>query len=251
MKPQTRKQIGFALFTFIVYTLFVNWKIAILLMVGVGFHEYSHLWAARRVNIPTKGFYLVPFMGGVAIIDGKYQSYWHRVFVVLAGPIGGGLLALATLGLYLITGIPFLAAAASWMCLLNVFNLLPLSFMDGGQLMDSITYSLNRTLGVMCHIGSTLIAIFVLWKLNPVLSILAGFFGGSSALHEFLNWKNFRQGKTWLCSESFLHPPTKLTKGQMVLTALGWLTTAIVLLAAMTYLSKFPEANLSSLIKKG
>lgn len=249
MNSFTKKQIGFAAFTYFIYTLLVGWKAALLLVVGVGFHEYSHLWAAKRMGMATKGFFLVPFMGGVALVDGKYKTYAQQAFVVLAGPVGGGLLAVATAGVYLLTGIPFLAAAATWMCFLNLFNLLPLSFMDGGQLLGTVTYSLNKTFGMVCHTVSTLVAIFVVWHFNPVIAVIIALFGGIGVVTEIRNWYNFRKGETYLCSEEYLHPPSGLTKGQMALTVGGWALTAATLLGVMTWLSSHPAANMANIFK--
>ena len=243
------KQIGFAIMTFAVYMAIINWKVALLLTVGVGFHEYSHLWAAKRLGLATKGFYLVPFMGGVAFITDRYKRYSQQSFVVIMGPVGGGLLALVTAGAWYLTGLPFLAAAASWMCFLNLFNLLPLSFMDGGQLMDTICYSVNRTFGMVLHIISTVVAGVVLWHFNPVIAGLVIFLGGGSLIVEIKNWDNFRKGKTWLCSDAYLNPPAPLSKKEMSLTATSWLVTLLILGATRYYLSAFEEASLSSIIK--
>jgi Zn-dependent protease len=248
------KQIGSIIVTFLVYAFLVppapNWAAAAMLVVGVGFHEMSHLWAAKHLGLRTKGFYLVPFMGGVAFIEGPYKRYSQQAFVVLLGPVGGGLLALVTAAAYYLTGLPFLAAAASWMCFLNLFNLLPLSFMDGGQLMDTVAYSLNRTLGMVLHVGSTLIAAVVLWHFNPVLTFLVCIFGGSSVLLEIRNWKAFREGKTYLCPDSYLYPPTALSKKQMAMTVAGWLSTVVILGGVYFVLSSVPAANLSTIIHR-
>jgi putative peptide zinc metalloprotease protein len=244
------KQIGFAIMTFAVYTAIINWKVALLLTVGVGFHEYSHLWAAKRLGLATKGFYLVPFMGGVAFITDRYKRYSQQAFVVIMGPVGGGLLALVTAGAWYLTGLPFLAAAASWMCFLNLFNLLPLSFMDGGQLMDTICYSVNRTFGMVLHIISTVVAGFVLWHFNPVIAGIVIFMGGGSVIAEVREWKNYKDpNKRWLCSDAYLNPPAPLSKKEIALTATSWLVTLVILGCVRYYLSGFEEARLSSIIK--
>lgn len=248
------KQLGFAVFTFIVYAMIVpptpNWAAAALLVVGVGFHEMSHLWAAKRMGLKTKGFYLVPFMGGVAFIGGPYKTYSQQAFVVLLGPVGGGLLALVTAGAYYLTGIPFLAAAGYWMCWLNLFNLLPLSFMDGGQLMGTISYSINRTLGMVLHTISTLVAAVALWFFNPILTALVIFFGGSAVIKEIMNWRAFQTGHTYLCDDAYLNPPAALSKKDMTLTIVGWAATVIILGTVVLCMRHLPEASLSTIIHK-
>src|SRR5512142_2482919 len=99
----TQKQVFSIFLTFIVYCLLVPWQAALLLVVAVGFHESSHLWAAHKMGLQTKGFYLVPFMGGVAFINGPYRTLGQQAFVVLAGPFGGGLLAAVTAGAWYVS----------------------------------------------------------------------------------------------------------------------------------------------------
>jgi len=250
MNSHLKKQIGFGLFTFAIYTLLVGWQAAIMLLVGVGFHEYSHLLAAKRMGLPTKGFYLLPFIGGVALVSGKYKTFGQQAFVVLAGPVGGGVLALVTAGTYFLTGVPALAAAAAWMCWLNLFNLLPLSFMDGGQLLGTITYSINKTFGMVIRIVSTLIAVVVLWFFNPILSGLVILFGGSGVILELRNWHYYRTERTYMCDEDYLNPPTRLSRGQMALTIGGWAATASILLLASYILQQDPASAISTIIHR-
>lgn len=249
MSPRM-KQLGFAVMTFAVYTWMLNWQAAVLLTVAIGFHEMSHLWAAKRLGLATKGFYFLPFLGGVSLIADRYKTYGQQAFVVLMGPVGGGALALATAVAWYITGYPILAAAAAWMCLLNLFNLLPLSFLDGGQLMGTISYSFNKTFGMVLNVLSTIIAVFVIWHFNPIIAGLIIFFGGNSILLEIKNWNAFRQGKTWLCTDDYLNPPKPLTTKELVLTIGGWVITAGSLVIVMKLFSSYPESNILSIFHK-
>jgi Zn-dependent protease len=245
------KQICFAIFTFLVYAIMIPthpWGlVALILVAGVGFHEYSHLWAAKRMGLATGGFYLVPFMGGVSFVTSSYKRYSQQAFVVIMGPVGGGLLALVCAGGYLLTGLPFLAGAAYWMCLLNLFNLLPLSFLDGGQLMGTIAYSINKTLGMVLYCGSTAIACVVLWHFNPILAVMVIFFGGRSAIQEFQNWQHFQRKEYQLCTYGYLYPPKPLTGKDMFLTIGAWLATSAILWITMGLL---PAGSLSSMFHR-
>lgn len=243
------KQIGFVVFTFAVYTMLTNWMVGLLLVIGVGFHEYSHLFAARKLGLKTKGFYLVPFMGGVAFVDEKYKSFKQQAIVVIAGPAGGGLLAAITAGIYYITQIQFFGQAAVWMCVLNLFNLLPLSFMDGGQLLGTITYSFNRTLGFVCLVVSTGAAMVILFHMNIILFFLVLLFGTAQVSREYSNWSHFREGKSWLCSDEYLNPPKKLTNPQVVIVMAGWLGLSALLVVLTIYLSMDPNNSMKLLFQ--
>lgn len=231
------KQIGFAVLTLAVYSAIIGFDNALLLIVAIGFHESSHLLAAHKLGLKTKGFYLIPFVGGVALIEGRYKSLWQQAQVVLAGPVGGGLLAGATALVWYFTGNAWIGRAATIMCLLNLFNLLPFSFMDGGQLLGTITYTVSRTLGFVCLTVSTVVAAAFLLYSAPVLGVLIVLVGGSSLLKEFNNWNNYRKGNHYLCTEDYLYPPTKLSGAELSLTLGGWsLTTGLLILLAYVLL---------------
>jgi Zn-dependent protease len=153
-------KIGLLFGTFGLYSLLLSWKFAILLMVGIGWHESGHVWAMRRVGVSTRGFYFIPFMGGVAISDGEYKSSRDKVIVFIMGPIWGMLLAFATWIAYLITDNPFLGVAAYWQALLNLFNLMPVNPLDGGQICRAVLTSINKTLADV--FAAISVAIFVL-----------------------------------------------------------------------------------------
>jgi Zn-dependent protease len=224
-----QKQLLSVVFSLLVYAWMFSWQASILIVVAIGFHEASHLWAAKKLGLQTSGFFLMPFLGGVALVRERYKSLGQQAFVVLLGPVGGGLLAVATAVAFLFTGLPFLGAAAAWMCYLNLFNLLPFSFMDGGQLLDTVSYSINRNLGFALRIVSNVAAAIILFKLAPLLAGLVVIFGAISLVKEYNNWKAFRSGNKWECSEDYLNPPKSLTGKQMALTVTGWLVTAGVL----------------------
>jgi putative peptide zinc metalloprotease protein len=153
--------------SFAVYTAIFNWKLAAILTIGISFHECGHLLAAHHCKMKTKGWFLIPFFGGISLIQGSYRKYSDQAFIALAGP-GAGLLLTAICYLFFwITGFPMLGNAALWLGIMNVFNLIPLAMIDGGQLLESITYSINETVGCCFVVATTLIAIPILWVLNP------------------------------------------------------------------------------------
>lgn len=243
------KQVAAAIITVAIYTALLGWKVALLLAVGVGFHEYGHLWAARRMGLETRGFYLLPFMGGVALVAGRYRTYSQQAFVVIMGPLWGAFLALVSFGVYLLTHQVFWLQASAWMALLNLFNLLPLSFMDGGQLMGTITYSINKTLGMVFHTVSTVIAVFVLFHYNPLLSGIVGFFGGASVAREIRDWYQFRKGNLWLVSDNYMERPKSLSIWQMVLVSTSWAALSAALFGLMTIIKHIPSSSFMLLFK--
>ena len=122
------------------WSLLFNWQFSLMLLSIIVFHEYGHVRAMKRCGIPTKGFYLIPFFGGVAIGD-KARTYWHEVYVSMMGPVFGLLMsAVAWVG-YVATGNEILGLVASFGALVNLFNLLPIYPLDGGHVLKAVTLS--------------------------------------------------------------------------------------------------------------
>lgn len=186
---QLQKQLLSYAITFAVYASIIPWPAALVLMGGIAFHEYGHLWAGKKLGFESQGFYLIPFIGGLSITAGKVVRYTQKAFIAIMGPVWGAVLALAAYLLYLATGYALVGEAALWMAFLNLFNLAPLSFLDGGQILESIVYSINETFALVVMSLSTLIAIPLLWHFNPMLGMMVGFFGAQMQYKAYQDWK--------------------------------------------------------------
>lgn len=250
-------KVGFAAASFAGYALLFSWKFALLLMIAVGFHESGHVWAMKKMGIKTKGFYFIPFIGGAAIAEEEYRTYGENAFISIMGPIWGMLMAFGAACAYWATGNPLWAAAGAWMSTINLFNLLPITPLDGGQLMRAIAFSINKTLGVIFLVVSMLLAGFVLWKLHIGLFVLIL---GIGALELFLEisrrikLRKFQRGELhkWALPGSLLndegevkHYPTDMTKMQLALTVLSYVGTIAGLLAILFALSHVDGADLA------
>ena len=259
LKSITKFQIFTYVLTFFAYLLMA----AMLIIVGVSVHECSHLWAADKLGFKLKGFALYPYFGGVAKADGKFKSYGEQAFLVLMGPIGGGILAIATVILYHFVPNQFIGAAGVWLCILNLFNLLPLSFMDGGQLLDTITYSINKYVGVSFKILSTLIAFVVLFKLNVVIAIVVLLYGLDiyiecrsyiraryKSLINIPEIKCYMNNAYQLIPERYIDLPKALTTKQVIFVIGSWVVTAIMLLTAMYSITDHPIDSISIIFHK-
>jgi Zn-dependent protease len=129
------------------YAYMFTWEFAALILFMLFVHESGHIWAMKRCGIKTKGIYFIPFVGGAAVAEEAFPSRGAEVFVAIMGPLWGFVLAFFTGILYSATLNPLFAAAASWMAMVNLFNLLPINPLDGGRIMKSIAYSVSSTTG--------------------------------------------------------------------------------------------------------
>lgn len=129
--------------TFGTYSLIVNWRFALCLLVGIGVHESGHVWAMRRLGMATRGFYFIPFFGGMAVADGAFPSAYAEAYVGIMGPVWGFCTAIASLALYYLTGNQAFEVAACWMAFINLLNMLPVHPLDGGRINRSIIQSIE------------------------------------------------------------------------------------------------------------
>jgi len=242
-----QKQLLSVLFTFLVYGIIFSWDVAALVVISIGFHETSHLFAARQLGLNTNGLFLFPFMGGVAVIEDKYETQKQNAIVALAGPIGGALLAAATLVMFQLTEISFLAEATLIMCFLNLFNLLPLSFLDGGQVINTITYSANRKIGFHFKLYSSVTLFVLLLNLNLILAFLILIFVLPGVIKESDEMKNFEEGNIHLCSEDSLNPPESLSINEMIEVFTAWILTILSLI--IIAIEILPNTKLFELVK--
>ena len=137
------------------YSWLFSIEFAIALVLCLVFHEYGHIKAMKYFGLKTKGIYLIPFVGGLALSDDKINTRWQDVFISIMGPFFGLILSIACLIGYWLTGIEILAGLAVFNALLNLFNLLPILPLDGGHILKSIAFSINSKVGlVACLLGA-------------------------------------------------------------------------------------------------
>ena len=139
------------------YSWLFSIEFAIALLLCLVFHEYGHIKAMKYFGLKTKGIYLIPFVGGLALSDDKISTRWQDIVISIMGPFFGLLLSIACLVLYWLTDLEILAGLAVFNALLNLFNLLPVLPLDGGHVLKSIAFSINSKIGlVVCILGAVL-----------------------------------------------------------------------------------------------
>ncbi|MCJ8314210.1 MAG: site-2 protease family protein [Saccharospirillaceae bacterium] len=129
-----------------VYSILFSWQFALILIAILIFHEFGHVFAMKRSGLKTKGFYFIPFVGGMAVSE-RAKSQWQEVFISMMGPVFGLLMSLVFYILYLYTNNHFIGLVAAFSALINMFNLLPVYPLDGGHVMKAIVFSLQRYWG--------------------------------------------------------------------------------------------------------
>src|ERR1700683_5600103 len=129
--------------SFAVYAILFTWQFAVIILGMLIIHEYGHLRCMKHYGMKTRGIYLIPLFGAAAVAEDNFPSRRAEATVALAGPLTGAMLAAGTGLVYVATRNGAFAAAAAWMALINLFNLLPVVPLDGGRVVKSITCSIG------------------------------------------------------------------------------------------------------------
>ncbi|MGI2115359.1 site-2 protease family protein [Shewanella frigidimarina] len=151
------------------YSWLFSFEFALALIGCLVFHEYGHIRAMKHFGMKTKGIYLIPFVGGLALSDERINTRWQDVYISIMGPTFGLILSIISLGLYWLTGNIFFAGLAAFNALLNLFNLLPILPLDGGHILKSISFSMNSVVGLVACITGAAIGVFISYSLGLAL----------------------------------------------------------------------------------
>lgn len=132
-------------------------------------HETGHYLAARRRNMDVTPPVFTPL--GAVIAIGASRSAEDEAYMAIAGPLAGGLASLITVLIAFYFNLPTLLLAGFWGALINLFNMIPLSPLDGGR----ISMVLSRHAWV---VGAPLLLLSLLFfgfnPINVLLFVLIG-----------------------------------------------------------------------------
>jgi Zn-dependent protease len=102
-------------------------------------HEMGHALIMRQQGIKATPVLFIPFMGAVIGMKEMPKNVYAEAQMALGGPILGSLGALGCIALWQATGAPIFIALAMSGFWLNLFNLIPVSPLDGGRAMAAIS----------------------------------------------------------------------------------------------------------------
>jgi Zn-dependent protease len=119
------------------YALIWGWPFAVGFTALILVHELGHYIEAKRQGFNPSLPVFIPFLGAyVALKDAPFDP-WRNARVTLAGPVLGGLGALAVLAAGVAIDSRLLQALAYTGFFLNLINLIPVGILDGGRLLES------------------------------------------------------------------------------------------------------------------
>lgn len=106
---------------------------------GAGFvlmlliHELGHAVAIRAAGLRASYPVFIPGFGALIALKDQPRDPRVEAEIALAGPVAGGVAALSSAALYYVSHDRLFLALASTGFMLNLFNMIPLSPLDGGR----------------------------------------------------------------------------------------------------------------------
>ncbi len=147
------------------YSVLFSIEFALALVGVLVFHEYGHLRAMKKFGIPTKGMYLIPFVGGIAVGDSP-RTRWEDVYISMMGPVYGLLMTVVFYIIYLFTNSHFAGLVTSVSALLNLFNLIPVYPLDGGRVVKALVFSGRSKLAFVGLLFISSVSMLLAWQLG-------------------------------------------------------------------------------------
>lgn len=156
---------GSMLLTIWVYALLYGWRFAAGFVGLIFIHEMGHYVAAKQRNLDVSLPAFIPFVGAWINLRQHPHDAETEAYVAFAGPFIGTLGAFACYfyGRHIDSEL-WLALAYSGF-ILNLFNLIPVSPLDGGR----ITQVLSPRIW---FIGAPMLVALFLWRPSPMLILI-------------------------------------------------------------------------------
>jgi Zn-dependent protease len=157
---------GTMLLSLVLYAMIWGWPYAAGFIGLLFAHEMGHFVAARQRGLDVGAPTFIPFVGAWIALKDKPLDVETEAYVAMAGPLVGTVAAIAVYFWGRWTGTSMLLAIAYAGLFLNLFNLLPLSPLDGGR----ITAIISPRVWL---IGAPLMLALLIYQPSPVLAIIA------------------------------------------------------------------------------
>jgi Zn-dependent protease len=156
---------GSMLVSMLVYSWVFGWKYAVGFVLLIFVHEMGHFLAARQRGLAVGAPTFLPFVGAWIEMKQMPHDVETEAWVGFAGPVAGTLGALACYFLARESDSRLLLALAYSGCMLNLFNLIPISPLDGGRITAIISPKVWLA-------GVPLLAALFFYRPSPMLILI-------------------------------------------------------------------------------
>jgi stage IV sporulation protein FB len=132
---------------------------ALNLVIVLFIHEAGHFLAMKFFGYKDVKMFFVPFMGAYVVGEKENIPQKQSVMVILAGPIPGIIIGIFLISFAIFFNLTTLSNIINMFIFINVFNLIPVTPMDGGRLLEVLFVGARETLLLIFMILSILLII--------------------------------------------------------------------------------------------
>jgi Zn-dependent protease len=122
-----------------VYAVYWGLPFAVGFVLLIFVHEAGHAIVMRRLGLQAGAPVFIPFVGAVIAMKSLPRDAYVEALVGIGGPVLGSVGALVCLAVAWATGSLLWYSLASTGFLINLFNLIPVSPLDGGRIVGVIS----------------------------------------------------------------------------------------------------------------
>lgn len=166
-----RSVISLALYLLIGYYIFPSYKTLLLITAIVMIHEFGHFAAMKFFRYADLGIFFIPLLGAYVSGTKREVSQKESAVILLAGPLPGIIIGILFYFLWKndpyyggIGGLSY-QSISSWFIFLNLFNLLPVYPLDGGQLLNRVFFDEDSWLSKIFVFLSAASMVWFAWHL--------------------------------------------------------------------------------------
>ncbi|MEL7657737.1 MAG: site-2 protease family protein [Bacillota bacterium] len=161
--------------TVLIYMQVYGFPFAVGFVMLIFLHEMGHSLMAKYEGLDVSAPMFIPFVGAFIRMKELPKSAMTEAKIAIGGPVLGSLAALVCYGFYHLTNDSFFLHLTYVGLLINLFNLIPLSPLDGGRVAGAISPKL--------WIAGLIIATAVMfWMFSPILLMIV-ILGAIEAYH--------------------------------------------------------------------
>ncbi|MDH3734079.1 MAG: site-2 protease family protein [Gemmatimonadota bacterium] len=157
-----------------VFGLWFGWELASVLCAVLLLHELGHVVGMAAFGYRDRRILFIPLFGAAALGEKDDATPLQRTVVLLAGPVPGLILGLVCMLLFFENGGLWWLAMATTALIVNYFNLLPISPLDGGRIVETLMLGRYPRAQVVFLAGGTVTLGLGAWVLrDPILAAMS------------------------------------------------------------------------------
>lgn len=137
--PAILKTGGTMILSILAYSMMFGWQFAVGFVILIFIHEIGHLLAAKKLGMNVSAPMFIPFVGALITLREVPRNAWSEAQIGIGGPLLGSLGAALCIPLFYWTGNYLFLALAYTGFFLNLFNLVPIGYLDGGRIVTVLS----------------------------------------------------------------------------------------------------------------